>query len=114
MNVKPVGNSTSSFVAQVQHKSPAEEFSKILDNLKSGKPANYDADAIKGLKTQTLTQILADGSTLVTVYDESGRVISQNKTAAVHSERGAQILSTSVENNFGLEELAAQNFFNFE
>lgn len=106
MNVKPVDNSTSSFAAQFQPKSTAEEFSKILDNLKSGKPANYDA--IKGQKTQTLTQILSDGSTLVTVYDESGRVISQNKTAAIHSEPNAKILSTNVENNFGLKE------FNFE
>lgn len=112
MNISPIGNLNSVPAAQIKPHSYAEEFSKVLDNLKKGKPVDYDEEAMRGQKTQTMTQILSDGSTLVTVFDESGRVLSQSKTMSINSDPNAQIVSTQVENNFGLGELAAQSFIN--
>ena len=87
----------------------SKTFSKILDNLKHGRSADYDAETMASQKTQTVTQILSDGSTLITVYDEGGRVISQHKTAAVNPDSNAQIVDTKTENNFGLGELSNFN-----
>ena len=91
----------------------SKTFSKVLDNVKHGKPADYDEETIKNQKTQTMTQILSDGSTLVTVFDENGKIISQRKTAAARADSDAQIISSKVETNFGLEELSNFNYFSF-
>ncbi|ORU00092.1 hypothetical protein D081_1186 [Anaerovibrio sp. JC8] len=64
----------------------SDEFSKILQNMREYKPANYD-DAIQvDDKTTVTTQVLSDGSTLTTVRKE-GKIISQSKTPATHPEK---------------------------
>ena len=88
------------------------EFSRVLDNLKHGRPADYDEEKMRGQNTQTMTQILSDGSTLVTVFDENGKIISQSKTKAANPDPNAHVIGTRLENNFGLEELAANENFN--
>lgn len=88
------------------------EFSRVLDNLKHGRPADYDEEKMRGQKTQTMTQILSDGSTLVKVFDENGKIISQSKTKAANPDPNAHVIGTRLENNFGLDELAASGNFN--
>ena len=83
------------------------EFSRVLDNLKHGRPADYDEEKMRGQTTQTMTQILSDGSTIITVFDESGKITSQSKTKSANPNPNAYIIGTQFENNFGLEGLAA-------
>ena len=110
MKINPVNGWSQNFAAYENSQADySKRFSKVLDNVKNGRPANYDEETLKTQKTQTVTQILSDGSTLITVYDESGRVISQNKTAAVRADSNAQIVDTNTENNFGLGELTNYN-----
>lgn len=100
MKINPVMNSVNNFVAREEPPSDSRKtFSQMLSNLKSGKPADFDAD--KTQKTQTMIQILSDGSTLVTVYDADGKVISQTKTRAANPDPNAHVINTTVENNFG-------------
>lgn len=83
MTINPINGWRQNLRAQKNSQSScAETFSKVLDNLKNGRPANFDKETMRSQKTQTLTQILSDGSTLVTVFDETGKIISQRKTAA--------------------------------
>lgn len=71
----------------------SDEFSKMLQNMREYKPANYD-DSIKvDDKTTVTTQVLSDGSTLTTVRKE-GKIISQSKTPATHPEKNPTVLST--------------------
>ena len=77
--------------------STADEFSKILDNLKHNRAADYDADQINAEGTTTMTQVMSDGSVLVTVTDANGKIVSQNKTRAMNPDPNAYILDTIVE-----------------
>lgn len=71
----------------------SEDFSRILQNMREYKPANYD-DTIKvDDKTTVTTQVLSDGSTLTTVRKE-GKIISQSKTPATHPEKNPTVIST--------------------
>lgn len=79
-----------------------DQFSKVLDNLKKNRPADYDESAMRDQNAQTMIQILSDGSTLVTVYDEQGKVISQQKTRAAQSDPEAHIIGTQVETRSGV------------
>lgn len=106
MKINPVNGWGNNFVAAENSQGDySKTFSKVLDNVKHGRPADYDEETMRSQKTQTITQILSDGSTVITVYDESGRVISQSKTAAVHTDSNAQIIDTKNTTNFGLDEL---------
>ncbi len=111
MKINPVSGWSQNFTAYENSQADySKTFSKVLDNLKHGRSADYDAETMASQKTQTVTQILSDGSTLITVYDEGGRVISQHKTAAFRADSNAQIVDTKTENNFGLSELSNFNF----
>ena len=69
------------------------DFSRILQNMREYKPANYD-DTIKvDDKTTVTTQVLSDGSTLTTVRKE-GQIISQSKTPATRPEKNPTVVST--------------------
>ena len=71
----------------------SDDFSRILQNMREYKPANYD-DTIKvDDKTTVTTQVLSDGSTLTTVRKE-GKIISQSKTPATHPEKNPTVIST--------------------
>lgn len=107
MKINSVNGWSKNFTAYENSQADySQTFSKVLDNIKHGRPANYDAETMQTQKIQTMTQILSDGSTLVTVYDERGKVISQHKTAAIRADSNAQIVDTQVENKFGLDELS--------
>ena len=101
---------------QIQNKSQVDyksSFSKALENLKNGKPADYDEEAMKDQNVRIMTQIMSDGSTLITIYDENGHIISQNRTSTAKADPNAKIISTEVEfNDFGLEELTAEGNIN--
>lgn len=113
MNVSPISKWSNSFVAQANSQADySKSFSKALDNFKHGRPVDYDEDKMKGQKTQTMTQVLSDGSTLMTVFDEKGRVISQRKTAAVIHDPNLHVIGTHVESNFDLGELEMQGNIN--
>ena len=110
MKINPVNGWSKNFIAYENSQADySKTFSKVLDNVKHGRPANYDEETMNTQNTTTMTQILADGSTLITVYDEGGRVISQHKTASTNSNSNAEILDTKTENNFGLGELSNFN-----
>lgn len=71
----------------------SDDFSRILQNMREYKPANYD-DTIKvDDKTTVTTQVLSDGSTLTTVRKE-GQIISQSKTPATRPEKNPTVVST--------------------
>lgn len=71
----------------------SDDFSRILQNMREYKPANYD-DTIKvDDKTTVTTQVLSDGSTLTTVRKE-GQIISQSKTPATSPEKNPTVVST--------------------
>ncbi len=71
----------------------SDDFSRILQNMREYKPANYD-DTIKvDDKTTVTTQVLSDGSTITTVRKE-GKIISQSKTPATRPEKNPTVIST--------------------
>lgn len=112
MQINAISSGENFFQSQTKSTSDVKSsFAKTLENLRQNKPANQD-ESTQNQNTQTMIQILSDGSTLVTVYDENGHIISQNKTRAVQSDPNAHIIGTSTEKNFGLEELQAQFNFN--
>lgn len=109
MKINPVNGWSKNFSAY--ENSPADyskTFAKVLDNVKHGRPADYDEETMRNQNTQIMRQILSDGSTLITVYDEEGRVISQSKTPAVKPDSNLHIVDTQTENYFSLGEL--ENF----
>ena len=115
-NIKTNSDISNNNFYQIQKKSQIDyksSFSKALENMKNGKPADYDEEAMKDQNIKIMTQIMSDGSTLVTIYDENGHIISQNRTSTAKSDSNAKIIGTEVEvNNFGLEELAAEGNIN--
>ena len=115
-NIKINSDVSNNNFYQIQKKSQIDyksSFSKALENMKNGKPADYDEEATKDQNIKIMTQIMSDGSTLVTIYDENGHIISQNRTSAAKSDPNAKIIGTEVEvNDFGLEELAAEGNIN--
>lgn len=109
MNVSPIFENGIQIPAQNSRIDAKSRFAETLENLKKFRPADYDEDSMRDEDIQTMIQILSDGSTLVTIFDSEGRVISQNKTRAVQSDSEPRIIGTQVESRFGLEELAAQS-----
>lgn len=73
--------------------STGDEFSKILQNMREYKPANFDDTIQVDDKTTVTTQVLSDGSTLTTVRKD-GKIISQSKTPATHPENNPTVIST--------------------
>lgn len=109
MKINPVNGWSKNFSSY--ENSPADysqTFAKVLDNVKHGKPATAD-DSTQNQDTMVMRQVLSDGSTLITVYDEDGHVISQSKTPAVKPDSSPQVLDTQTEYHFGLDELANFN-----
>ncbi|WP_407400785.1 hypothetical protein [Anaerovibrio sp.] len=100
MKMDSVQNNSNVLWQQAQEKKKSnkgvpvsDEFSKMLQNMREYKPANYD-DSIKvDDKTTVTTQVLSDGSTLTTVRKE-GKIISQSKTPATHPEKNPTVIST--------------------
>ena len=78
-------------------------FSAMLANMRAGKPAGGGESSDDSRQT-TVTQVLSDGSVLVTVY-EGNRVISETKTRSADPEQAPVVLSTRTETS-GAAQLA--------
>lgn len=62
MKINPVNGWSKNFTPYENSKDNySKTFSKVLNNVKQGKPANYDEENMQSQKTQTVTQILSDG-----------------------------------------------------
>ena len=79
-----------------------DSFSALLKNMRAGKPAGSGEE--KDAQTTTVTQVLSDGSVLVTVY-EGNRIISETKTRSANPEQTPAVLSTRTETN-GMAQMA--------
>lgn len=71
-------------------------FAKMLSQLETGGGVREDGAGDSGEETTTITQVMSDGSVLITVY-EGDRIVSQSKTHAAHPEDNPAILSTQVD-----------------
>lgn len=79
-----------------------DSFSALLKNMRAGKPAGSGEE--KDTQTTTVTQVLSDGSVLVTVY-EGNRIISETKTRSANPEQTPAVLSTRTETS-GMAQMA--------
>ncbi|MCR5439427.1 MAG: hypothetical protein K6F01_08370 [Selenomonas sp.] len=71
-------------------------FSHMLRQLETGGGIRDTGEGDNGEETTTVTQVMSDGSVLVTIY-AGDRIVSQSKTHAAHPEENPTILSTQVE-----------------
>ena len=71
-------------------------FAKMLSQLETGGGVREYGAGDSGEETTTITQVMSDGSVLITVY-EGDRIVSQSKTHAAHPEDNPTILSTQVD-----------------
>lgn len=71
-----------------------DDFEKILEQMKTGKPAGGGdkSDA----QTRTVTEVLSDGSVLITVW-EGTKIVSQTKTHATEEQAAPAVLSVRSE-----------------
>lgn len=79
-----------------------DSFSALLKNMRAGKPAGSGEE--KDTQTTTVTQVLSDGSVLVTVY-EGNRIISETKPRSANPEQTPAVLSTRTETS-GMAQMA--------
>lgn len=71
-----------------------EDFSAMLEKMKKGQSPGADSDdGSDPEKTVTVTRIMSDGSTLITVMRE-GKIVSQSRTHAVKAEENLRVLDT--------------------
>ena len=73
------------------------KFSTMLHQMETGGPIT-DTGEKPGEDTTTVTQVMSDGSVLVTVY-EKDKIIAQTKPHSPHPEEIPTILSTRVEHS---------------
>lgn len=85
-------------------KETTESFSKILQNLKEYRPADYDKEAEQNGETTTITRVMADGSVIITVM-KGEKIVSQSRTCSPHPEENAEMLSMTSTSAANLEEL---------
>ena len=74
----------------------------FVENMRAGKPAGSGEE--KDTQTTTVTQVLSDGSVLVTVY-EGNRIVSETKTRSANPEQTPAVLSTRTETS-GMAQMA--------
>lgn len=86
------------------------DFSAMLSELKSGggagKKSSGSSDSDE--ETATVTQVMSDGSVLVTVY-QGDEIISQTKTRAANAQENPHVLSTTFEKSGGTADNAANS-----
>ena len=71
-------------------------FSAILKQLKTGAGPGSGASKDSSEQNVTITQVMSDGSVLITVY-QGDKIISQTKTKSASPEDNLTIMSTNVE-----------------
>lgn len=79
-----------------------DSFSALLANMRAGKPARSGEE--KDAQTTTVTQVLSDGSVIITVY-EGNHIISETKTRSANPEQTPAVLSTRTETS-GMAQMA--------
>ena len=85
-------------------KETTESFSKILQNLKEYRPADYDKETEQNGETTTITRVMSDGSVIITVM-KGEQIVSQSRTCSPHPEEDAAMLSITATSAANLEEL---------
>ena len=75
-----------------------DEFSKLLEKMKTGNVSggSGDSGSSDDTKTRTVTEVLSDGSVLVTVW-EGNKIVSQTKTHAADAQENPTVLSVQSE-----------------
>ena len=71
-------------------------FANMLRQLETGGGIRDTGEGDNGEEITTVTQVMSDGSVLITVY-AGDRIVSQTKTHAAHPEENPTILSTQFE-----------------
>lgn len=85
-----------------------EDFSAMLEKMKKGQSPGSDSDdGSDPEKTVTVTRIMSDGSTLITVMRE-GKIVSQSRTHAVKAEENPRLLDTVTQVGAGGTAVALQ------
>ena len=76
--------------------SASDEFSALLEQMKTGAPAGAGGgsdSSDSNTQTRTVTEVLSDGSVLITVW-EGNKIVSQTKTHAANPQENPTVLST--------------------
>ena len=89
-----IGSWTGAKARNTEHEETCSNFSVLFDKMKKGQsPSLNSDDGGDPEKTVTVTRILSDGSTLITVMRED-KIVSQTKTHAVRQEDSPKLLDT--------------------
>ena len=75
-----------------------DEFSALLEQMKTGAPAGSGGRDHSDTQTRTVTEVLSDGSVLITVW-EGNKIVSQTKTHAEEPQQHPTVLSSRTETN---------------
>lgn len=104
-----IGSWTGAKVRNTEHEETCSNFSTLLDKMKKGQsPSLSSNDGGDPEKTVTVTRILSDGSTLITVMRE-GKIVSQSKTHAVRQEDSPKLLDTISQVGLGISSASMQD-----
>ena len=74
-----------------------DEFSSLLEQMKTGAPKGGTGGK-SDAQTRTVTEVLSDGSVLITVW-EGNKIVSQTKTHAEEPQQHPTVLSSRTETN---------------
>ena len=97
-----IGSWTGAKARNTEHEETCSNFSVLLEKMKKGQsPSLNSDDGGDPEKTVTVTRILSDGSTLITVMRED-KIVSQTKTHAVRQEDSPKLLNTISQVGAGL------------
>ena len=74
-----------------------DEFAALLEKMKTGTASGGSGDSSSDdTKTRTVTEVLSDGSVLITVW-EGNKIVSQTKTHAADAQENPTVLSVQSE-----------------
>ena len=74
-----------------------DEFAALLEKMKTGTASGGSSDSSSDdAKTRTVTEVLSDGSVLITVW-EGNKIVSQTKTHAADAQENPTVLSVQSE-----------------
>lgn len=102
MEINAINNLSNNLIGnkrQTAANDASAVFSQMLDNLKHGRAADYDEAIANAEGTTTVTQIMSDGSVLVTITDAEGKIVSQSKTRSNNPDPDARIIDTVIDRN---------------
>lgn len=104
-----IGSWTGAKINNSEHEETCSNFSTLLERMKRGQSPSLNAnDGGDPEKTVTVTRILSDGSTLITVMRE-GKIVSQSKTHAVRQEDSPKLLDTISQVGLGISGAGGQD-----